>query len=261
MPELPDVAGFRRFFDTHAAGGRVQRVTAPDAAVIRNTSPQGLGRALHGRRLAEARRHGKWLIAPTDDGPSVVFHFAMTGLLDWADAGGERHEHDRVVFVLDAGELRYRAMRKLGGVWLARGDDDIPAITGPLGPDALSLGRDRFSDLLSGRRGGVKSALMDQSLLAGAGNLVADEALWQAHTHPARSVADLSEAELAGLHDALQRVLEASVEAGHVPGKPSWLTRARDADDPTCPRCDSALRRDKVAGRSTWWCPTCQPQP
>lgn len=257
MPELPDVEAFRRYFASHAAGRRVQRVTAPDAEVIRNTSPQGLGRALHRRRFAQPRRHGKWLIAPTEDGASVVFHFAMTGFLEWAGDDADRHPHDRVVFVLDCGELRYHALRKLGGVWLVR-DDEVAAVTGPLGPDALSVGLDRFRELLSDRRGGVKAALIDQRLIAGGGNLIADETLWLAGIHPRRPVTDLSTHEVAGLHEAFRRVLGESVEAGHVPGPESWLTGARDADDPACPRCAAALQHGTVAGRSTYWCPSCQ---
>ncbi|MDP8978071.1 MAG: Fpg/Nei family DNA glycosylase, partial [Actinomycetota bacterium] len=211
MPELPDVEGFRRFFARHARGSRVVRVTAPDPQVLRDTTVQGLGRALRGRRFGAPRRHGKWLFAPTDDGPTVVLHFGMTGRLGWSSDGSGRDRHDRLVLVLDAGELRVNSMRKLGGAWLARRERDLADITGPLGPDALSVTRDQLAARLAGRRGGVKSALMDQAVVAGPGNLVADETLWRARVHPRRPAASLSADELAAVHRSLREVLEGAV--------------------------------------------------
>lgn len=260
MPELPDVEGFRRFFARHAQGRRVIRVTAPDPQVLRGTSVQGLGRALHGRRFAAPRRHGKWLFAPTDDGPVVALHFGMSGRLEWSSDGSGRHRHDRLVFVLDTGELRVSSMRKLGGAWLARHERDLADITGPLGPDAKTATREQLAGLLAERRGGVKSALMDQAVVAGPGNLVVDETLWRARVHPARPAASLSADELAATHRSLREVLEDAVPRGRVPRDDDWLTGVRDVADPRCPRCGAAVRSDTVAGRSTRWCPDCQPE-
>ena len=125
----------------------------------------------------------------------------MTGDLVWSGQEPERHRHDRLVLELNGGEeLRYRNMRKLGGVWLAHDADEVGRVLGPLGPDALDLTRRRFLELLARRRGGVKAALMDQTLLAGVGNLIADEALWQARIHPRRRVETLSDDERERLH-------------------------------------------------------------
>ncbi len=265
MPELPDVEAFRRYLVEHATGHRIERVTAPDADVIRNTTPQGLGRAMKHRRFAEPERHGKWLLARTEaaaprGGPTVVLHFGMTGYLSWAGHDEPRHEHDRIVFVCDAGELRVNMMRKLGGVWLASHEDEVAEITGPLGLDAWELGREDLEDLLENRGGGIKAALMDQQFVAGVGNLVADETLWRARIHPARGVADLDRDDIGSLHAALWHVLEESVSQGHVPRQESWLTHARDVDEPRCPRCDTPLEKGSVASRTTYWCPSCQPE-
>lgn len=263
MPELPDVEAFRRYLAEHASGRRVERVEVPDARALRNTTPQGLGRALGDRRLGDPDRHGKWVLVPTDggDGPVLVLHFGMTGYLTWGDVGDERDDHDRVVLVCEDGELRFNLMRLFGGMWLASDDSELRDITGPLGPDAAELGRDDLVDLLADRRGGLKSALMDQELVAGIGNIVADETLWRAGLHPRGSVPDLTDEQIDDLHAALQDVLERSVEHGQVPRGTEWLTRSRDVDEPRCPRCGTDIEHGEVNSRTTYWCPSCQPGP
>jgi formamidopyrimidine-DNA glycosylase len=120
------------------------------------------------------------------------------------------------------------------------------------------VGRAALAEALSGRRGGLKSALMDQSVLAGLGNLLVDEILWRARLHPSRPARGLGDDETRRLHSALRRAVRDSAKAGHVPDRPSWLTGHRDTPDPHCPRCHTALRRSRVAGRTTVWCPHCQ---
>ena len=236
MPELPDVEGFRRYLARHARDQRLVRVDAPDRVLVRNRSPQALGRALHGERFEEPRRHGKWLIAPVG-GRELLLHFGMTGLLSWAALGSKRDRHDRVIFVCEDGELRYNNMRRFGGVWLADDQAERDAVTGPLGPDAATLDRETFSELLKGRRGGVKAALMEQRLLAGVGNLLSDEILWRAHVHPATPVRALGAAQRSRLYDALHQAVSESTRYGRVPHGSRWLTRMRDDREPHCPRC------------------------
>ena len=251
MPELPDVEGFRRTFARHAAGKRVRSVRGVDLALLRNSTPSGLGRALSGRRFGRPRRHGKLLICPTD-GPALVLHFGMTGDLVWSRDG---HRHDRLVLELDDGELRYRNMRRFGGIWLARSEQELEAIEGRLGPDWLDVSRADFDDLLAGRRRSIKSALMDQTLAAGLGNLTVDEALWQARIDPRRPVASLDNNQRRTLYGAIQKVLRDSLPYGLVPGKRTWLAGARGRTGAGCPRCGTSLERVTVAGRTTVFCP------
>lgn len=260
MPELPDVEGFRRVLAQHATGQRIERVTAPAPEVVRNTSPQALGRAVHHRHFAEPARHGKWLFAPVDDGdgPIVVMHFAMSGRLTWEPGQTRRDQHDRVVFVCAGGELRFNQMRKFGGVWLAADLAERDVITGPLGPDALGVDREAFHAGLDGRRGMIKSALMDQEVLAGLGNLTADEVLWHACVHPRAHVNALDVDTRDRVHEAIGHVLAESVRHGRVPVLDGWLTGSRDDDEPTCPRCGTPLEHGTVSSRTTYWCPQCQ---
>lgn len=256
MPELPDVEGFRRVLDGAAAGRRIERVEVEDAGVLRGVSARRFGGQLKGRRFRHPYRHGKWLIAPTD-GPTVMLHFGMTGGLVACPQGDTRHPHDRVVFVLSDGELRFRDQRKLQGIRL--GDEEAVRRTlAAQGPDAAGVGVAEFRELLAARRGRVKAVLIDQSVVAGLGNLLADEILWRARVHPARAARDLTAEESGRVHREMRRVLRASSRAGRVPGRPAWLTGRRDRPEPDCPRCGARLRDGRIGGRHTVWCPHCQ---
>ncbi|WP_069812892.1 Fpg/Nei family DNA glycosylase [Streptomyces sp. TP-A0874] len=263
MPELPDVEGFREVLASCTRDRAITGVTVYDPGVLHGVSPGRLGRALSGHRLGEPRRHGKWLLAPVDAGggapsagPTLLMHFGMTGRLLCRSGSDPLHPHDRIVLALGDDQLRYRDQRKLKGWWLT---SDVGAVLGGQGPDAWEIDRAEFEEALGNRRGGVKSTLIDQSVLAGLGNLLADEILWRARLHPARRASELSPQERRRLHTDMRRVLRTAVPTGAVPPRASWLTGHRDDPEAECPRCGTSLERDRVAGRSTVWCPHCQP--
>lgn len=260
VPELPDVEGFRRTLADHAVGRRIRGVEVHDSGVLRGIGARALDEALRGHRFREPGRHGKWLLAGTD-GPTVLLHFGMTGRLLWCGPDDPPHRHDRVVFALDGGQLRYRDMRKLQGLRLVGGEDDVEKVLAGLGPDALSLGRRELDDILDHRRGALKPVLVDQEAIAGLGNLLADEILWRARVHPRYPARELPADARRRLHARIRSVLRSAVPTGQVPPRASWLTGVRDDPDPHCPRCGTALRSARVGGRRTVWCPHCQPAP
>jgi formamidopyrimidine-DNA glycosylase len=258
VPELPDVEGYRRDLAATLPGRRVCRVDVRDAGVLRNTTPRTLDRHLRGHRFTHPRRHGKWLMLPTD-GPTLLVHSGMTGRPYYADDDQPEQGLERLVIGLDRGELRYIDLRKLRGVWLAGDDDEAAGVMGEQGPDALGVDLRSFAGTLRGRRGSLKPTLMNQSVLAGLGNLLVDEICWRARLHPTRRVPDLGADDVRRLHASMKRVLETAVRHGRVPGLPRWLTRVRDDPDPSCPRCGSRLSRTAIGGRTSIWCPRCQP--
>ena len=260
MPELPDVEGFRRVLADNATGRHIEGVEVLDRAMLRNTTPRALGRALKGRRFEGPVRHGKWVVAPAG-GPVVLMHFGMTGLLEWTAEGEERHRHDRIMFHCQGGELRYRNMRRFGAVLLARDRGDAEALLGSLGPDAEGVDKREFDALLERRRGGVKAALMDQTVIAGLGNLLVDEILWRARIHPRRQVRSLDRRRRDTLFAAMEETLRAAIPTARVPPAEGWLTQVRDRRDAACPRCGARLRKTTVAGRTSCWCPRCQRAP
>jgi formamidopyrimidine-DNA glycosylase len=252
MPELPDVEHFRRTFAEHGPGRTIGEVLVTDPGILRNAEPGELDRMLRGRRLEEPERRGKWLIAPTD-GPALLLHFGMTGDLLWGSDASGRHPHDRVIVVLDDGELRYRNMRKLGGAWAAADPAEVDRLLGHLGPDALGLGRADFLDRMERRRGRIKAALMDQSFVAGVGNLLADEILWRARIHPDRRIEGLTDEERRAVFRELRSVVRNTVDR-----YPAGFHDARARPGGRCPRCRTELARTQVAGRTTYLCPRCQ---
>ncbi|MEU6578587.1 DNA-formamidopyrimidine glycosylase family protein [Streptomyces sp. NPDC046805] len=259
MPELPDVEGFRHVLDSCGRGRRVRRVDVRDAGVLRGVTAKRLRREVEGRRFGRPHRHGKLLLAPLGDGPVLVWHFGMTGALLAASVDDPFDAHDRVVVTLDdERQLRYRDQRKLQGIRLARTPEAVERILARLGPDALDMGRGQFLELLAGRRGAVKGVLMDQSLIAGLGNLLSDEILWRAGVAPARPARDLSAAEARHVFTAMRRVLASANRAARVPPRRTWLTGHRDDDVAACPRCGGRLRSRRVSGRRSVWCPHCQ---
>ena len=215
-------------------------------------------RQLEGRRFGEPDRRGKWLLAPMD-GPTVLFHFGMTGSLVWERPDGECLRFDRVVIHLGNGKLVFRDQRKLRGIWLADDEDGVREVIGEQGPDALGLTGRRLEECLAGHRGPLKSVLMDQRVVAGLGNMLSDEVLWRARIHPARRFGDLQPHERGELGRGLQRVLRASVKVGSIPRRATWLSSQRSRPDPHCPRCRARLKTSRVGGRTSYWCPACQP--
>jgi formamidopyrimidine-DNA glycosylase len=258
VPELPDVEGFRRELAETLPGRRIRRIDVRDAGVLRNTTASTFSRNLVGHRFETPGRHGKWLKLPTD-GPILLVHSGMTGDPYYADAGADEKGYERLVFRLDRGELRYADLRKRRGVWLAADENDVARVTGPRGPDALGVDLRAFTDALRGRRGRLKPTLMDQSVIAGLGNLLTDEICWQARVHPSRPLGSLGDDDIRRLHKTMKRVLRTSSRHGRVPGLPRWLTRVRDDPDPSCPRCGTRLARGRIGGRTSIWCPRCQP--
>ncbi|UUU23724.1 Fpg/Nei family DNA glycosylase [Streptomyces sp. DSM 40750] len=258
MPELPDVEGFRKVLESCAKGRIIQRVDVRDTGVLHGTSTRRLRDALEGRRFTEPERHGKWLLARTG-GPTLMLHFGMTGRLVCGHPDDAVEAHDRVLFTVSRDrQLRYRDQRKLRGLWLADDESEVARLLEHQGPDAMAVNREEFEAALAARRGSVKTALTDQSVLAGLGNLLADEILWRARLRPTSRASDLTEADCRRLYTHMRRTLRSAVTAGCVPPRDSWLTGHRDDPVPTCPRCGNSLRRSRMAGRGTVWCPQCQ---
>ncbi|HEY4928351.1 MAG TPA: DNA-formamidopyrimidine glycosylase family protein [Acidimicrobiales bacterium] len=259
MPELVEVERYRTLAEG-ALERRVASVDSPDPWFIKGaTSGPLLDSALVGRRFTGARRIGKLLLLDVDDGPVVGVRFGMTGslLVDGDDPVGRllysATRHDPVwerwsVTFADGGRLVVHDPRRLGGVTL---DPDVSH----LGPDAASLGVAGLGRALAGSTAPLKARLLDQSRVAGIGNLIADEVLWRAGLSPLRPAASLTPTEVRRLHRHLARTLADLTERGG-----SHLGDLMDERHPgsMCPKDGYPLVRTTVGGRTTWWCPAHQ---
>lgn len=260
MPELPDVEGYRRALAEHLPRRTARSAEVLDVGILRNTSARTFEQRVVGLRFRVPQRRGKWLLLPTD-GPTLIVHSGMTGRPYWAlaDDAPDRYERMRISFA--RGQLRYTDLRKLRGIWLADDDAAVARVLGDLGPDALEIDADEFSELLSAARHRLlKTTLTDQSALAGLGNLLSDELCWQSRIHPLRPCSELDDADVHRLYATMRRILRTSVRHACVPRLRTWLTGVRDERDASCPRCGSELRRTRSAGRTAVWCPRDQPR-
>ncbi|MGI8759587.1 MAG: DNA-formamidopyrimidine glycosylase family protein [Acidimicrobiales bacterium] len=253
---MPEVEYYRRLA-TRALGRPVARVHAEDAWFLKEgLSAAALTSALTGRSFSAARRTGKLLLLDVDDGPTLGLRFGMTGrLLVDGSAGVEHLEYssvrdepawDRVRLVFaDGGELAVRDPRRLGGVFLDLDESR-------LGPDAASVTLGGLRAVLRGSTAQLKARLMDQSRLAGVGNLIADEVLFRAGLDPARPSGSLSVAESRRLHRHLRQSLDDLIAGG---GSHTGLLQPLRVPGGRCPRDGTPLLRRTVGGRTSWSCP------
>jgi formamidopyrimidine-DNA glycosylase len=212
----------------------------------------------------ETRRHGKYLFVRSGGGDWLVLHFGMSGSLLYGGRARPVPEYVRVVFEFSGGgRLWVQCRRMLGHVGLT---DDYRATVRDhdLGPDALdnTLTEKDFAARFAERRGMIKPALMDQSLIAGIGNECSDEILFQARIHPRTKVTDISDKSLAGLHGVMRDVLETLKECvgGHREMPDNYLSSHRQKDG-CCPTCGKELERVSAGGRKGYACTNCQHKP
>lgn len=260
MPELPDIEANAVDLRERALGRTIQRIALHDPQRLRGSNPQDLEAALTGYAIDKVARHGKVLFLTISCGWKLVVHFGMTGHLVPLDDGTQEPAHCRLHLLFqDGGGLAFTDQRRLG--WVELTDDPAYYLRSQdLGPDVLDLDAETFARRVGGKRGQLKTALMDQSVVAGLGNVWTDEVLFQAGLRPDVKAHALSPERLRTLHATIRRVLPAAVEQGADRAllSGSFLTPQRGRKEPTCPTCGRALETPKVAGRTAYLCPNCQ---
>jgi formamidopyrimidine-DNA glycosylase len=277
MPELPEVETVRRGIEARARGRTIANVEvrhpgaiAGDTVVFRKN--------LERRVIATAERKGKAIaveLASQDGQPPhyLIIRLGMTGQVTVNPAEAPCETHTHVLLKLDDGkeELRFRDPRRFGRLQCCSREEK-EAIFRKLGPDAREATEAAFLAAARGRKGAIKSWLMDQALLAGLGNIYADEALYVARIHPLAQPGRVPADKLRALYKAVRRVLDHAVNlqgtsfSDYVdiegrPGNFGSKLRVYQRDGEPCRRCKTTIRRIVIAGRSSHFCPHCQPRP
>jgi formamidopyrimidine-DNA glycosylase len=259
MPELPDVEIFKRYLDATSLHQRIADVDVRSAHILKETSARELALGLKGRRFESSRRHGKHLFVRADEDLWLRLHFGMTGSLQYLKRDKEAPPHTRALFAFANNHcLAFNDQRKFGEIELLE-DVDAFLEKRALGPDALNVSLSQFTEILRKHRGAVKSILLNQKLIAGIGNIYADEILFRLRMHPATEISQLGEQLLTKLlraaHYILARAITAKADANQMPR--SWLLLHRGKGG-KCPRCRRKLRSAKIGGRTAWFCAHCQ---
>jgi formamidopyrimidine-DNA glycosylase len=274
MPELPEVETVRRTL-APAIGARI-------TGVEQSGKPLRLGRpmpfaairkALVGKRITAVRRHGKYLLVDVEGGHALIVHLGMSGRFRLVAAGAEKAAHTHLIIALEDGrQLRFVDPRRFGQIDLVRHGEEAAH------PSLAVLGRDPLEHGISGpwlheqaqrRTVSLKSFLLDQSVIAGVGNIYASEALWRVRVRPTRRArrldAKTASALARAVHDVLEHALDKGgtslkdfVDADGVEGDNYEYLKVYGREGEPCPRCRTKIRRSIIQGRATYFCPTCQ---
>ncbi|MGH0036298.1 MAG: bifunctional DNA-formamidopyrimidine glycosylase/DNA-(apurinic or apyrimidinic site) lyase [Myxococcota bacterium] len=290
MPELPEVETTRRRIEPLLRGRPVARVVTTGPSYLFVTPPEKLRRQLPGRSVESVDRHGKYLVCTLDDGARLIIHLGMTGQLFGDGATSVRllsataraalspdeqqrfrpdvHTHLQLFFRDEGPAVYLRDVRKFGKVLLLPGGRGHPRLD-RLGPDALQISGDELFSAGRRRRVAVKALLLDQAVLAGVGNIYADEALFAAGVRPGRRCDRVTRREYRAIARALGRILRRSIETGGSSISDYVAPDGRDGGfqderrvyaraGAPCYSCGAAIRRKTIAQRSSHYCPRCQ---
>ena len=277
MPELPEVQTVVDNLNALGiAGSTITKASVRWPKTIAAMTPAHFRKQIKGLVIKGFARRGKYIVVRLSQGWYLLIHLRMTGRLIWTPAGAKRDKHEHVIFQVDStNELRFHDTRKFGRITLTR---KTQTILDKIGPEPLerSFTQKRLLHMLQGKKRQMKPLLLDQTFIAGLGNIYVDEALWEACIHPLRLSSSLSTEDSAALHKAIRLVLRRGLKnmgTSLGTGKGNFYSvagrKGRNADElkvfrrtgEACPRCGTAIERLIVAQRSSHICPSCQPFP
>ncbi|MGK7368768.1 MAG: Fpg/Nei family DNA glycosylase [Candidatus Halalkalibacterium sp. M3_1C_030] len=261
MPELPEVVYFKKYIDSTSLHQQISEVEVENDTILTGISAGDLRKELEEHQFQSTSTHGKYLFIRTDNDRELVMHFGMTGEPVYYKEPNDKPDYSRATFHFDNGyHLAFNCMRMLGEVGMVESRESFIQEKN-LGPDAYSESFDlqTFKKLLKDKRGMIKSALMDQSFIAGIGNECSDEILYQARIYPKTTVADLSEADRELIFEKIQEVIREKIDSNMEHRKlPDTFILSHRKEGAECPKCGGTVQKIKVRGRNGYYCPQCQ---
>lgn len=286
MPELPEVETIAKGLQKVLVEKRIKDVRAVFPGIVRQNFNL-FKKAIIQKRVKGVRRRGKYLLIDLSGGKTILAHLGMTGNFlfirsadlphkpsgrPWSESEFEdKHDHLIFRFYGSDEQLRYNDLRKFGKlkVFNTAGEKDVIELK-KLGPEALEIKFSEFIEIFRRRKGKIKSALLNQRIIAGLGNIYADESLFEAKIHPVQKAELLSENKLRGLHKAIRKILHKAIKAGgssienylNIDGKIGGFQlqhKVYGKEEESCKRCRTKIKRIKINQRSSYFCPRCQP--
>lgn len=257
MPELPEIVHYKKYADATALHKKITGIHFPNPSLLQAPRAKFI-KALEGNTFSETRQLGKYLLLRSEPKNWLVFHFGMTGKLEYYKKQEDPPYASMILCFEDASRLAFVCRRKLGKIFLTEGIAEFQEEQ-KLGPDALEFKQESFRDLLQKKKGSIKGALTDQHAIAGIGNVYADEILYQCKLHPRTKVGKLTPNQQEVLFKQTQEVLHTVIDKegsrDQLPG--GFLTPHRK-EGTDCPGCNGKVEKIKISGRSTYFCPSCQ---
>lgn len=261
MPELPDVETFKRYIDSTALHKTIKNAVVSNTKILENISQKALTEKLKGNQLDETYRHGKYLFIKTMDETWLVIHFGMTGFVKYFKNNQDKPSHTRLLLSFDNKfHLAIDNQRLLGKITII--DDKKDYIKNMnLGLDALRIDLKEFIELLKKRRGIIKSRLIDQSIIAGIGNIYADEILFQTGIHPKTKMKQINGKDLETMYHNMKHIFNVAIKKQVNTNRfPDSFIIPQRTKNGICPKGRKKLQTIKVNGRTTYYCPVHQKQ-
>ena len=269
MPELPEVETIKNELLPQLVGRCFTEVKLFDDKILRRPLPEEFCHRLIGQTIEDIRRRGKYLIFHLSDHEKLILHLKMTGFLLWQQATTRPDLYARAIFCFDNGKgLYFYDQRKFAAIWLV---NDEAEVVGKLGPESLDhdFTTEALSQILSRHNVPIKALLCDQNLIAGIGNMYADEILFAARIHPLRKARELSQQEVERLHQAICQVLTAAIGHGGASvdtyrhpdgglGDAHFFFQVAHRGSEPCYHCNTPIKRIPLRGRGTYFCTKCQ---
>ncbi len=257
MPELSEVETFKKYFDKTSLNHVIKEVKIRDERILK-VSKEIFAKALKNKKFQETIRHGKYLLIKIDP-QYLIMHFGMTGDLEYFENATDEPKYTKVLFQFTNGHfLSYISQRMFGHLDLTNSLEDFLDKKN-LGPDAYKMSYDDYKTTLGRRSAIMKSALLNQSIFAGIGNIYSDEILFQSKLNPKRKINTLDENELKELFQNIKKVLQYGIDfKGELENYSKDLLIPHRSKDGECPTCESRIERYEISGRHGFFCPKCQ---
>ncbi len=259
MPELPEVEAFGKYLDRTSHDKIIENVEVKSPEILQNVNVDDFKENLEGQKFKYTRRYGKYTFTQLDNDFWLILHYGMTGRLKYFQNSGEAPHYGRVLINFeDESRLAFDDPRKFGKINLSSSMDDFIKEK-KLGPDSLEIDFKTFKKIFEKRRGAIKSALMDQHVIAGIGNIYSDEILFQACIHPKMPANKLDSTQMERIFRVMKDVLKISVNKRIKDEElPDSFIIPHRKKNGKCPNSNIKLKTVKISSRTAYYCPECQ---
>ncbi len=259
MPELPEVESFGRYFKKTSLNKEIVDVEIESEQILQNIEGRDFKGKLIDKSFVGVKRYGKYLFVIMNDNSRLILHFGMTGSFKYFENSEDRPPYARILFDFkDEGYLAFNDPRKFGKIYLNLDMEDFIKRK-KLGPDAMDIKIKTFKKVYSNRRGSSKSALMNQNIMSGIGNIYSDEILYHAHVHPKTPFNALNNAKIKIIFNIMKKILKTAIKTNLKGEKlpESYIIPHRKKNG-ICPHSGTELKTIKISGRTSYYCPDCQ---